>query len=232
VRIHTIVVTAAALASLVLAPAAAAHVTLNPDEGAAEDFGRFDIRVPTERDVDTTSVSVKLPEGLFFVSFQPKPGWKREVKMAKLDKPVELFGDKVTERVDTVTWSGGRIAPGEFDEFGMSARLPNRAGAELVFPATQTYASGEVVRWIGPPDAEQPAPRVKLTAAAAEEQPAPAPAGGEPQQRVTVEEEGSTTLEVIALVLGAAGLVAGLAALLAVRSRRTGRELTRHTGAV
>jgi uncharacterized protein YcnI len=215
VHIHRIAVTAAALAGLALAPAAAAHVTLNPEEWAADDFGRFDIRVPTERDVDTASVSVKLPEGLFFVSFQPKPGWKREVKMAELDRPVELFGDKVTERVDTVTWSGGRIAPGEFEEFGMSAKLPNRPGAEVVFRATQTYASGEVVRWIGPPDAEQPAPRVKLTAA-----PASAPAGGQPQPRVAVEEEGSTTLEVIALVLGAAGLAAGLAALLAVRRPR------------
>jgi uncharacterized protein YcnI len=205
----------ATLASLALAPAAAGHVTLNPEEGVAEDFARFDVRVPTERDVATTKVSVQLPEGLFFVSFQPKPGWKRTVKMEKLDKPVELFGDEVTERVASVTWSGGRIAPGEFDEFGMTARLPNSPGKELAFPAVQTYEGGEVVRWIGPPDAEEPAPRVKVTSAesagaeepAAQQQPA-ASGGGEDDDG-----GGSDTLAIIALVLGAAGLVAGLAAL-------------------
>jgi hypothetical protein len=32
--------------------------------------------------------------------------------------------------------------------------MPERAGTELVFPAVQTYPSGEVVCWIEPPDAE------------------------------------------------------------------------------
>ncbi len=36
----------------------------------------------------------------------------------------------------------------------------------LAFPALQTYADGEVVRWTGGPDAERPAPRVTLTEAA------------------------------------------------------------------
>src|SRR5215218_3482927 len=166
-------IAAAAVAALALPAVAAAHVTVNPPEWKAEGFARFAIRVPTERrDASTTKISVKLPEGVFFVSFQPKPGWKREVKMAKLDEPVDLLGDKVTERVDTVTWSGGRIMPGEFDEFGMSLRMPEQEGREIAFPAVQTYSSGEVVRWIGEPDAEQPAPRVKVLPAAAEGMPA------------------------------------------------------------
>lgn len=213
-------VTAAALG---LAGSASAHVTVNPPQWEAEGFARFAIRVPTERpDASTTKVSVKLPEGVFFVGFQPKPGWKREVKMAKLDEPVNLFGDEVTERVDTVTWSGGRIDPGEFDEFGMSARMPEEAGKELVFPAVQTYSSGEVVRWIGEPDAEQPAPRVKVLPAAAEEDagaaatPAASPAPAAPAQD---EGGGSDTLAIIALVCGAAGLAAGVAALASSRRR-------------
>jgi uncharacterized protein YcnI len=159
--------------ALIATPVAMAHVTVNPGEAAAGSFARFDIRVPTERDVDTTEVTVQLPDGLFFVSFQPKPGWKRSVKMEKLAKPVEIFGDQITERILEVTWSGGRIAPGEFDEFGMSARMPEEAGTELEFPALQTYASGEVVRWIGPADADEPAPRVEVTAAESEEEEPP-----------------------------------------------------------
>ena len=42
--------------------------------------------------------------------------------------------------------------------------MPNQAGKALTFKALQTYSSGEVVRWIGPPDAEEPAPQVTLTA--------------------------------------------------------------------
>jgi len=140
----------AIVAALVAVPVAAAHVTLNPNEAAADSFARFDVRVPNERDdADTVSVTLELPAGLEFVSFQPKPGWTRTVEGT------------------TVTWAGGTIAPGEFDEFGLSARVPASAGTVLEFPALQEYSSGEVVRWIGPPDSDEPAPRVTLTAAAA-----------------------------------------------------------------
>jgi uncharacterized protein YcnI len=165
-NVRNLLVAAVAAAALTIVPAAAAHVTVNPDEVPADGFSRFAIRVPTERGVATTKVTVELPEGLFFVSFQPKPGWKRTVQMEQLDEPVELFGEQVTERVASVTWEGGEIGPGEFDEFGLSAKVPDAEGETLVFPALQTYASGEVVRWIGPADADEPAPRVTLTAKA------------------------------------------------------------------
>jgi len=198
-------------AALALAPAAAAHVTVNPNEAPADSFFRFAIRVPTERPVPTKEITLQLPEGLFFVSFQPKPGWKRTTKIVKLDEPVELFGEPVTERVASVTWTGGTIGPGEFDEFGMSAKLPNSPGKELVFPALQTYANGEVVRWIGPPDAEQPAPRVTL-AAAEEEEAASQPASQQaPPVTASSDDDGGSAN--LALGLGIAGLLVALAAL-------------------
>lgn len=157
----------ASLAALVLVPAASAHVTVNPSEVPADSFSRFAVRVPTERaDADTTRIELQLPEDLAFVSFQPKPGWKRTETMVKLAKPITNDeGETVTERIGTVTWEGGNIAPGEFDEFGMSAKVPDTAGQTLVFPAVQTYSNGEVVHWIGDADADTPAPRVALTAA-------------------------------------------------------------------
>jgi uncharacterized protein YcnI len=159
----------ATLAVLVVVPAASAHVTVNPNEVPAGSFSRFAVRVPTELpDADTTKVVVQLPEDLAFVGFQPKPGWKRTVTMVKLAKPITNDeGETVTERIDTVTWEGGKIAPGEFDEFGMSAKVPDTPKT-LVFPATQTYSNGEVVHWIGEADADTPAPRVTLTAASQE----------------------------------------------------------------
>lgn len=213
------------LAALIAAPIAEAHVTVDPGTAAAGSFARFDIRVPTERGVDTTEVTVQLPDGLFFVSFQPKPGWTRTVEMEQLAQPVEIFGDEITERVASVTWSGGRIAPGEFDEFGMSARMPEEAGAELVFPALQTYAGGEVVRWIGPPDADEPAPRVEVTTAegagapvttASEDEPADTEATTE-----STEGEGRANL---ALGFAIGGFAVGAVALGLVLSGRAGRS--------
>jgi uncharacterized protein YcnI len=204
-----------AAAALVLAPAAAAHVTVSPDEVAADSFARFAIRVPNERTgADTTKVTLRLPPGLFFVSFQPKPGWRRTVTMEKLDPPATVFGERVTERVATVTWEGGRIAPGEFDEFGMSAKVSNAPRRTLVFPALQTYSNGEIARWIGPPDADAPAARVTLGAretegGAAQATPQPA-AASTSCTAVDVDGEGRANL---ALGFGIAGLIAGVAAL-------------------
>ena len=194
--------------ALVLVPAASAHVTVNPDTAPADSFSRFSIRVPTERpNADTTKVVLQLPQGLFFVSFQPKPGWERTITMEKLDPPVDVFGEMQTERVATVTWEGGKIAPGEFDEFGMSAKMPSEQ-TTLVFPAIQTYSNGEVVRWIGAPDADTPAPRVAVTAPVEEA----APAATETTAAEETADDDSD-LDGLALGFGIAGLVAGVAAL-------------------
>ena len=141
---------------VVVASPAAAHVTVQPNEAVVGTFSRFVVRVPNEKpDADTTKIVVKLPP-LAFVSFEPKDGWKRKTKMVELEEPIEAFGQEITESVGRVTWSGGRIGPGEFLEFGFSARMPE--GEEtLEFRALQTYSDGEVVKWTGAPDSETPA---------------------------------------------------------------------------
>jgi periplasmic copper chaperone A len=204
----------AVAATLVLPPAAAAHVTLNPPEWEAGGFARFAVRVPNERDnADTTRVSLKFPEQVLSASFQPVEGWKRIVKMVELDEPIDVEGERVTERIDTVTWSGGRIRPGEFQEFGVSFRTPEKPDTELAFPTVQAYSNGEIVRWIGPSDAEEPAPIVAITDAPSGEGGAAAPAAT-PAQEAQEEDEGSDTLSIVALFAGLAGLAAGLAAIL------------------
>ena len=144
-----------AIAGAIASPAVA-HVTVQPPEAVAGTFSRFVVRVPNERpDADTTKVVVKMPP-LAFVSFEPKDGWKRKEKMVQLEEPIVVFGTEITETVGKVTWKGGRIRPGEFLEFGFSARMPD--GEEtLVFEALQTYTGGEVVRWTGAADSETPA---------------------------------------------------------------------------
>jgi MYXO-CTERM domain-containing protein len=67
------------------------------------------------------------------------------------------------------------------------------------------------VRWIGAPDAEEPAPQVKLTAAG-DAEPSVSEEGSE-------DDEDSDVLPIIALVVGGLGLVLAGAAFAAVRRR-------------
>ena len=231
-KVCSCILVSAAAALLALAPVASAHVTLQPEEIPAGGFTRLDVRVPTERDdASTTKVEVQLPPGFLFVSTEPVPGWEAKIVKRKLDKPVEQFGEQISEEVGQISFTakGGAagIGPGEFQDFGLSVSVPDKAGATLAFKAVQTYSSGEVVRWIGPPDSEEPAPQVKLAAAEAEGG-ASEPAANEqatPPAESGGDDDSSNTLAIIALVVGIAGLATGVLALLAARGRS--REMAR-----
>ena len=157
---------AALVAAFAVAAAAQAHVTLHPNALPAGGFTVINVRVPNERPkAATTKVDVKFPSGFLFLSWQPvHEGWKAKVVYRKLAKPVTVFGEKFTQEVDRVIWTGGRIQPGQFVEFPLSVAMPSaKPGTVLTFKALQTYSNGEVVRWIGDPSADEPAPQVLLT---------------------------------------------------------------------
>ena len=156
------------------------------------------LRVPTEEDVPTVKVSVQLPAELEEVGFQPKEGWTR------------------TQNGRVVTWSGGQIGVGEFDEFGLSIHVPNTPGETLTFPATQTYANGKVVRWIGAPTSDEPAPTLTIEAAESEN---PTPTT---TTEATESEEDDDSSDNLALGFGIAGLAAGLLALGVTLFRKRG----------
>ena len=168
------VLAAAVTAAVLAAPAAAqAHVTLNPREVTAGSFTVMNVRVPNERDdAGTVKVDVRFPDGFYSVLYKKVPGWKVKVVKEKLDRPVEREGLKITEQVARIVWTGtprkgGIVKPGQFEEFPISTQVPQgEAGSFLTFKAYQTYRDGERVRWSGPPEAEHPAPRVKLLAPA------------------------------------------------------------------
>ena len=121
-----------------------------------------------------------------------------------------------------ITFTGhgaaGRIGPGQFTDFPLSVQIPGRAGDRLTFKALQTYSNGEVVRWIGGPDSDTPAPIVTVTDASS--QTAAATSAPAPPARADGSDGGASKgLAWTALVVGALGLVAALAALGTRRSR-------------
>jgi uncharacterized protein YcnI len=156
---------------VVVAPAAQAHVTLNPRSVTANSFGRLDMRVPNERDdASTKSVVLYFPHGFYSASSKRVWGWTAKVSMRKLATPVPSADGDITEEVSKITFRATTksdwIAPGQFEEFGLSMRIPNTPNATLTFPARQTYSSGEVVNWSGPSSAETPAPAINVAAPA------------------------------------------------------------------
>lgn len=206
--------------ALIVPTNASAHVTLQPPEAAAEEFTALDVRVPNESGgFATTKVDVQFPPGFLFASYQPVPGWSVKVRMEKLAKPVISHGEKITEQVAQVTWtadnSGAAIQPGQFLDFPVSMQIPGEAGDTLTFKALQTYSNGQVVRWIGPPDSDEPAPQVAVTEGGEEH----AAAAAEDDEAESDDSDGGEGLAIVALIAGILALLLGGAAL--ARSRRT-----------
>jgi uncharacterized protein YcnI len=224
-----------AIVALALPAAASAHVTIQPNTAAAGGFTRVDVRVPNERDDSgTTEVRLQMPPGFAEVSYEPRPGWTVTTKKVKLDQPVKTDeGFEITEGVSEVTWKGdgkqGVIAPGQFVDFGLSLQMPDgKPGDKLTFKALQTYDDGEVVRWIGPEDAEEPAPTVTLTEAADHAGGHGAAASSEPEETAAPAQNASAStsdddgngLAIAALIVGALALIAAVAALFVNRRSR------------
>jgi len=139
-----------------------------------------------------------------------------------LNEPLGEEGS-ITEVVDTITWTAtgdSQIAPGQFELFWISAGQMPTDVTELSFPAVQTYSSGEEVDWIerpaeGAAEPEHPAPTLQLVSADE--------ATGAPTIDDAVDDDGTDTLSILALVVGAAGLATGITALLMTRRQSRAR---------
>ncbi|MGP3980666.1 YcnI family copper-binding membrane protein [Streptomyces sp. KR80] len=158
---------------LLAAVPAFAHVTVQPGEAEKGGYSTIAFKVPNERDTaSTVKLEVNLPTDhpLASVMPQPVPGWDVKVTKSKLDKPLEMHGEKIDEAVTKVTWTGGTIEPGTFQQFPLSVGPLPQDADQLVFKALQTYDNDEVVRWIEEPkeggeEPESPAPVLALTEA-------------------------------------------------------------------
>ena len=205
---------ATAIAATLVLPAAAAqaHVTVQPAQAPAGGFTRLDVRVPSEDPTKpTTKVVVQMPSGFADASYEPVAGWRVTVATRKLATPIKTDdGDTLTEELSKLTFTatGGGIKPGQFQDFGLSLGIPDEpVGTKLTFKALQTYAGGEVVRWIGAPGTEHPAPQVTLVATG----------GADSATAAASSSDDGDGLAIAALIVAALGLLAGGAALLRAR---------------
>jgi len=213
---------------LAAAGAAFAHVTVHPDsyaKGATD--GVLTFRVPNEEDTaSTTKVQVFLPTDhpVLGVLVTPQAGWTAKVTTTKLKTPIKTDDGTITDAVSEITWTGGRIRHGEYQDFNVAfGQLPDNSD-ELSFKTLQTYSDGNVVRWIeetpkGGEEPENPAPVLKLTAKAAGEESAGESAGADSSSSSGTAAKSATasdkSSDSTARGLGIAGLIVGVLGLAA-----------------
>ncbi|WP_315925030.1 YcnI family protein [Mesorhizobium sp. SP-1A] len=149
-----------------------AHITLETQEAPVGSAYKAVLRVPHGCEGKaTTTVRVKIPEGMIAVKPMPKAGWELKTVKGKYAKSYELWGEQVGEGVQEVDWTGGKLPDEFYDEFvlrgQLAADLPT--GEKIYFPVVQECEGGTVDRWIAIPAAGQdeesiefPAPGVKL----------------------------------------------------------------------
>ena len=217
-----------AVTSLALAAGvASAHVSVLPAEAPAGANQSYTVRVPSEKETPTVKVRVEFPPEVVVSRFMPKTGWTREVEKDSAGKIV------------AATWSGGKVASDEYEEFGFIARNPRDTGS-VTFKAFQTYGDGETVAWVNAAGQERPASVTTITAAtaassggsieqpgqaaagAATGAPAGAPAAGGGTAPTVTSGRGTSDLGLF-IALGAAGLALVGIALAAVSLARRPR---------
>lgn len=219
-----IVIATSIVMTAIFALPAFAHVGIDPSTGSQGGYGTYTLKVPNE---DATSSTVKVEiqfsddSPFAAVRVMPKPGWSYTIAKKKLEKSVEINGASVDEVVSTITWEGGKIAPGEFDEFKISmGPLPEIDS--IVLKALQTYDNGNVVRWIdetveGQEEPEHPAPTIMLSKAVEGEDAhgnATTSVKDSDHDAASEKNEDSKTLEYVGVGLGAVALVVALGAFL------------------
>ena len=219
---RTIAAAAAVAAGAFALPAAAgAHVTIQPTQAEAGASTVLAVRVPNERDdASTVKVDVRLPAGFVSASWEAVPGWEVRAVKQKLSKPIRTDDGPIDEQVGEIVWTASSksagVQPGEFRDFPLSVVLPGKAGQTLTFKALQTYSNGDVVRWIGAPGADEPAPQLKLIPASrTTTQPRQSAAAHAPA--AVADDDSSNGLSIVALVVGALGLLIGVVALVTAR---------------
>lgn len=128
-----------ALAALLAAAVpASAHVDVIPGTVVQGTATEFTVRVPTERPLATTAVSIGFPDQVTVYSFAPPPpGWTAHPRLS-------------ADGTYTGVVYRGESGVDRYVSFRFLA-TPFTAG-RVTFPVRQTYADGKVKPWTGPPE--------------------------------------------------------------------------------
>lgn len=175
---------AVALTGLAMAASASAHARVSPPVSLAGKLQLYSLAVPTEKSgLTTAKIVMTVPAGFGIDSFAPPPPGWRQ--------QVQQSGSGENAVITRVTWTGGHTPTGEDSLFQFLAQ-PSSAKT-YTFQVQQTYSDGSIVNWAGPESSAAPAPAIEAKDSLG---------GG-----------GVSVISIIALIVGALGLLAGAFAL-------------------
>jgi uncharacterized protein YcnI len=222
-------------AVVLMAAPAWAHVTISPTSAPKGSDAVLAFTVPDESaSASTVKIAFFFPTDhpIAEALVEPIAGWTAQVEMMHVAKAIQTDSGSVSEAVKSVTWTGGHIVPGDFQQFKVSVGLPGDA-ASLEFKALQTYSDGTLVSWIEDPPAagaaepDHPAPVLTLTAAGDQTggtTPSPTasttPATLPTNVATTSDVNSAKTVSYIAIGIGAVGLILALGAFALGRGPR------------
>jgi uncharacterized protein YcnI len=187
-----LVVAAGAALTAAFPAIASAHARVSPPVSLAGKLQLYSLAVPTEKSgATTTRIAMTVPSGFGIDSFAPPPpGWQMQEQQTG-------SGDSAV--ITKVIWSGGKTPTGEDSLFQF---LAQPASAQTyTFQVEQTYSDGSIVNWTGSESSVAPAPTIEAATSLS--------GGG----------AGTSTLTIVALIIGVLGL---LAAAFALVSRASG----------
>ncbi|WP_312471161.1 DUF1775 domain-containing protein [Neobacillus sp.] len=188
---------------------ASAHVTVIPKTSATGAWETYTLKVPVEKDIATTKVTVKAPAGVEVMSYQPVPGWTYTAEKDASGK-VKTFTFEAT---------GDGILPGQFQQFVFVAKNPDKA-TKAAWDAFQYYKDGSIVEWTGDEGSDSPHAITDIVTGTSTDHHGTQTAEHDEKTKTTVTEKEDDTSDSLPLVLsGAAALLSLVALVLAFRKK-------------
>jgi len=181
----------AAVLALLTATVASAHARVSPAVSVSKELQLYSLAVPTEKEGKTTTKIVLTVPSGFSIDSFVPSPGWKRVEQAT--------GSGEDAVIQKVTWTGGSV-PTEEDSLFQFLAQPAHSGS-FTFHVEQTYSDGSIVDWSGPESSDSPAPTIDV--------------------KSTLGGSGTSTLTIVALVVGVVGVVLGAVAL----ASRGGRSL-------
>ncbi len=169
--------------ALITAAGASAHARISPPVSLSNMLQLYSLAVPTEKAHATTTKIVLTVPKGFSID--------SFVPSPGWHRVLQQTGSGDSAVIQQVTWSGGDVPTGEDSLFQFLAQ-PSSSG-KYTFTVEQTYSDGSIVNWSDPESGADPAPTIEAKSSLG---------GG-----------GTPLLTIVALVVGAVGVVLGAIAL-------------------
>jgi uncharacterized protein YcnI len=173
----------AAVLALISAAAASAHARISPPVSVADKLQLYSLAVPTEKEGATTTKIVLTVPQGFSID--------SFVPSPGWTRVLQQTGSGDSAVIQKVTWTGGDV-PTEEDSLFQFLAQPSSTGT-YTFQVEQTYSDGSIVDWNQSESGQDPAPTIEVKSSLG---------GG-----------GTPLLTIVALVVGAIGIVLGGLAL-------------------